>query len=215
MKVRGFSLLELLLVLSLFAVMAALSLSVVRYLQNQQKHLIEKSRALQEKVAALQWLRQTLELAEPKAIDVDENSGRDVLWDGQAQQMRWRGLLPADMPVQKSRIQHLWLETGGTQHKLMYASYPAGANGVNADMASNTGTVLFDAVDRVEFSYRQFISPGKVSEWQAQWADGTTMPVQVRIRIWQTAQALPLELIVAMPMSSGLRQAQLGWNAEP
>lgn len=192
---RGFTLMELVLAISLFALMAALSFPVIRSLQKHSIQTRQQAIAMEAERAAWQWLRQTISRAEPLALAVDPASGRDVLWQADASELRWMGKLPAGMPQTRAVLQSLRIEQTPTGQTLWYRL---------TDNGNQTDTRLFNAQAQVQLSYRGIAAGGRLGEWQSQWPDATQMPVQVRIQLVSKTQ-ITREQIIALPLSSALQ----------
>lgn len=210
MKTRGFSLLELLMVISLLLVMAGMSVPVIRYLQKQQTQIRAQANVIETQRATWRWLRDVMSLAQPTAMAVDTASGRDVLWRGSSVSIEWVGAVPADMFEPNVVQQKLWLvpDTQGVQ--LHYAYRPLGDSG---EYPTQRSFVLH--LKQASFQYRQFEARGRVSAWLAPWPDSTQMPVQVRIQFTPIGQKTPIEWVVALPMSSGLNPPALVLGSTP
>lgn len=210
-RVGGFTLMELLLVLGLFAAMAALSLPVVRYLQLQARQVRAQAHVVESERAAWYWLRQSLGRAEASAMAVDPASGRDVLWQTTASSLQWRGRLPAGLPQRGVFVQRLQIETRESGVALTYRV----ANASQDEAANGNETLLLDGLSRAEFAYRRIEANGLVSEWLTEWPDATQMPVQVRVRILKKRRVAPLEAIIALPQSSALSINRIDAGAVP
>lgn len=212
-QVRGFTLLELLLVLGLFAAMAALSLPVIRYLQQQSLHVRSQAQTVESQRAALAWLRKTIQRAEPQALAVDSASGRDILWQADATSIRWRGSLPSSLRMPGSVVQALALEPKESGLVLMYRLSAANSTGA-ADQYLQEKTMLV-GLQRAEFAYRRFEAGSRLSDWQSEWPDATRMPVQVRIRLWPKGAKYSFELLISLPKSSALQVSSFDSGSMP
>lgn len=210
LKTRGFTLLELVLVISLLAVMAGLSVPVIRYLQKQQEEIRAQAEAVETQRATLSWLRAVVSLAQPKGMAVDTASGREVLWRGSSDDMEWVGTVPQDMREPRVVQQKLWLTPDAQGWQLHYAYRPLGESGDYP-----TENTLLLQVKQAVFQYRRFETRGRVSEWLASWADSTQMPVQVRMQFTPIGQSTAIDWVVALPMSSGLNPPSLAFGSNP
>lgn len=209
-RAHGFTLMELVLVLGLFAAMAALSLPVVRYLQVQGQQTRELAQRVEAERAGWYWLRQAVSRASPVAQGVDAASGRDVLWIGESQHMRFQGLLPPTLPQTGPRLQELRVvpEANGLSlhYRVATQVLPEG---------SFTDTPVFQGAQRIAFSYRRFVPAGRLSEWLEVWPDVTQMPVQVRIQVWRKGAAYPVETRIILPYSEALSRTSIDAGARP
>lgn len=212
-RTRGFSLLELLLALGMFAAMAAMSLPVIRYLQQQSLSVRNQAQTVESQRAALLWLRQALRRAEPRALAVDSASGRDVLWQADARSIRWRGSLPDSLRIPGSVVQALTLEPQESGLALVYRIHTADPTGTSEEITQEN--VLLKDLQRAEFAYRRFEAGSRLADWQTEWPDATQMPVQVRIRLWPTQAQYPLELQISLPQSAALQIASIHAGAMP
>lgn len=204
-RAQGFTLMELVLVLGLFAALAALSLPVVRYLQVQAQQTRERAQRVEDERAGVYWLRQAVSRASPVAQGVDSASGRDVLWIGESQRMRWQGLLPTSLPQQGARLQELQVVPDGDGVALQYRLADAW---VQAETAF-TDRALIRGAQKIAFRYRRFEPSGRLSDWLELWPDVTQMPVQVRIQVWRKGEKYPLETIIALPYSEALSRTSI------
>lgn len=212
-RARGFSLLELLMALGIFAAMAALSLPVIRYLQQQSLNVRAQAQRVEAQRAALSWLRQALSRAEPRALAVDSASGRDVLWQADDHSVRWRGSLPDSLRIPGSVVQALVLEPQDQGLALIYKIHTANSTGIAEEITQDT--VLWKDLQRAEFAYRRFEAGSRLADWQTEWPDATQMPVQVRIRLWPARAKYPLELQISLPQSSALQITSINAWAMP
>lgn len=199
---RGFTLLEVLLVLSLLALAAAMTFPVIRYVQKQLVRISTQSAHLEEIRSAQYWLRQQLANAAPKAMAVDSVTGRDIIWRGSGQHLEFMAQLPSYMASGQFALQKLYTEPSKNGFQLLYRVQLEIAS--ESTDSSEPVQVLLSELSQVEFSYRSFISPGQPGPWQTEWIDQTIMPVQIRIKLWGAKkQALP-EMIIALQQSPGL-----------
>lgn len=210
-RVRGFTLLELLLVLAMFAAMAAMSLPVIQHLQRQGLATRQHAQTIEAQRAALYWLRQSLRRAEASALAVDAASGRDVLWLADTQSLQWRGMLPVELGLAGAIKQSLTVESKPDGLALVYRFGSA----EESDVGQGQEKILLRGLHHVEFAYRRFSSGSQLSEWQTDWPDATRMPVQVRVRLWPEPSDAPLEMQVSLPLSAALQTTSIDAGAPP
>lgn len=210
-RASGFTLLELVLVLSLFAAMAALSLPVLRYLQVQGQQVRAQAQRVESERALSHWLREALQRAAPIAQGLDQNSGRDVIWRADAGSVRFTGLLPPSVPQTGPYVQEFAVQPSSDGVALHYRWALTGPG----DTPAFNSKMVLNKASKIVWSYRRFVAGGRLSEWQSQWPDATDMPAQVRLQVWRKPSGQPIEIVVALPKSTALTRDAINVGPAP
>lgn len=177
---RGFTLLEVLLVISLLGVLLVL---VAGALLGANRAVLKAERYtvnLDEIRAAQAFLRSSIAQALPldTSGEDDVNSG---FFEGSAQQLRFVATLPGELG---GGIQVHSLELKGPQdHRSLQVSFAQVLSSANGIALKPWGEpqVLLQNVESLTFSYRGLTPKGKPTGWMAEWPWPNRLPGAVRI----------------------------------
>ncbi|CAM3189251.1 general secretion pathway protein GspJ [Pseudomonas floridensis] len=177
---RGFTLLEVLLVISLLGVLLVL---VAGALLGANRAVLKAERytvGLDEMRAAQAFLRSSISQALPldTSAEDDANSG---FFEGSAQRVRFVATLPGELG---GGIQLHTLELKGPEGKrdlqVTFERIHTSSNGITLQPWGEP-QVLLHNVDTLSFSYRGLTPKGKPTGWLDDWPWPTRLPGAVRI----------------------------------
>ena len=173
---RGFTLLEILLVLSLMGVLMALVggalLGANRAVLKAQRYTV----SLDEMRAAQRFLRSSIGQALPldSSEDDSESSGFFV---GSAQRLQFVATLPGTLG---GGIQLHTLELKGGDLQVAFAQVQSSADGTVAKPWGDPQVLVHD-VEELQLSYRGVSPKGEATGWISDWPWPTRLPRAVRI----------------------------------
>ncbi|WP_426118101.1 prepilin-type N-terminal cleavage/methylation domain-containing protein [Pseudomonas sp. DSP3-2-2] len=173
---RGFTLLEILLVLSLMGVLMALVggalLGANRAVLKAQRYTV----SLDEMRAAQRFLRSSIGQALPldSSEDDSESSGFFV---GSAQRLEFVATLPGELG---GGIQLHTLALHGTDLQIAFAQVQSSADGTVAKPWGDPQVLVHDVAE-LQLSYRGVSPKGEATGWISNWPWPTRLPRAVRI----------------------------------
>jgi general secretion pathway protein J len=174
---RGFTLLEVVVALSLLAVAMALALGTLRGATGATARA-EGTAQRDERLRAVQgFLRRQVGGALPMAMAIDPQSGEARFWDGGGDKLEFVAAMPGYLSRGGPQVQTL--ELVGDKLQFQHAMLtPDGALDPEREP-----TVLLDGIAEASFSYRTLDDAGRPGPWQDAWPTPTTLPPVVRLKV--------------------------------
>lgn len=212
---RGFSLIEVLIALTLFAILMAMLSSGVRLGSRIQASGSEQIDEWSQIAAVQRFLRAelaTTQLARPAQVArAAVNNEPYVIFDGEPDRVAFVGLLPDQFLVGGLQAITLAPVQGRSGAELraswqLYADGPVKAEpAARADTIGPNEAVLLEQVSDVEFSYFGQRDPLRPAEWGDRWEVPNRLPALVRLRMKLKNALVPPELVVALPAALAQR----------
>ncbi|MGY2297037.1 prepilin-type N-terminal cleavage/methylation domain-containing protein [Pseudomonas yamanorum] len=173
---RGFTLLEIMIVLSLLGVLLALVggalLGANRAVLKAQRYTV----SLDESRAAQQFLRTSISEALP--LDVTEDDSQtNGFFVGAPQRLQFVATLPG---VLGGGIQRFTLQLSEGELQVAFARFESGAQ-ARVPATRSEPQVLLKNVDDLQFSYRGLSPKGQATGWISNWPWTKRLPYAVRI----------------------------------
>ena len=204
---NGFTLIEVLLALTLLALLMAGAFASIhastRAVDSGEK-LIDRTNKLR---VAQEFLRRELSQAQALVIEQDPTTGETVLFEGDAETLRFVAPMPGYLGRGGPYVQQLSFEQQDGDLRLLFRH--AMHNGYDADEEpledpELVPVVLLEHIARARFEYRALDDTGKLDDWKDEWDKRGRMPLLVRISIEfeeHANQAWP-EMVVPLMIDS-------------
>jgi len=203
-RVEGFTLLEVLLAVSLLAAALALAFGILRA-AGATVERGELIAARNERIRAVSgFLRQRIAGAQGAVYGLDSDSGRSLRFEGDAGSMRF----VADLPD--------YLGRGGPYLHEFTTRHADGKEALLVDFRMIQGDELLEAtrppepltqdLADVEFAYRAIDVTGETGPWLSHWTVVDALPQQVRVRIRDGKGAWP-DMVVTLKMAPPVPKA--------
>ena len=207
---RGFTLLEVVVAMSLMAVMLALSLGTLRGATGATARA-EATAQRDERLRAVQGLlRRQVGAALPMAMAIDPQSGEAQVWRGEARELEFVAAMPGYLSRGGPHVQTLELvgDRLQFQHAMLTPDGPLDPE--------REPTVLLDGIEEAAFSYRSFDDTGRPGPWQDEWPHPSTLPpvVRLKVRFKDEARRWP-ELVLTPKLASPVPPAPVEVLATP
>ena len=184
----GFTLLEVLLAVTLLAAALALGFGVVR--------------AAGATVARGELVSQRNERMGAQGIvfAFDRQSGRSLRFEGTAQSLRFVADLPDYLGRGGPHLHVLSVGDDGTgKGKALEVVFRL-VQAAEARAPTRPPEPLAEGLTRVEFAYRSLDDSGKLGAWQAPWENPEALPLQVRVRIADAQGEWP-DVVISLPQA--------------
>jgi general secretion pathway protein J len=198
---RGFSLLEVIIAVSLLAVALALALGTLRGATRATGNAEARAQRAERLRAVQGLLRRQLGGALPMAMEIDPESGEARVLTGEARKLEFVAPMPGYLSRGGPHVQTLEIVSGPHgdelrfQHRLLTPDGPLDPE--------RPPSVLLDGIAQASFEYRSFDDRGKPGPWQTGWAQPTALPPLIRLKVSFTdpARHWP-ELVLAPRMAT-------------
>jgi general secretion pathway protein J len=199
-RVRGFTLLEMLLALVLLAAGLALAFATVRAATTMVERGEIRAQRNERTRAVEGFLRQRIGTALPVVFATDPTTFRQSRFLGEARRIRF----VADLPAYLGRGgPHLYDLSFDDQGRLM-ARFSIVQAGQAVDVPDGIAPeLLADRLRLVRFRYRGLDERGQPGPWQDAWRTAEILPLQVAVDVETEAGARWPELIVTLVHSEG------------
>lgn len=200
----GFTLLEVLLAVSLLAAALALAFGILR----AAGATVERGEAIaarNERIRAVSgFLRQRIAGAQGAVYGLDQASGRSLRFEGDADSMRF----VADLPD--------YLGRGGPYLHEFKTNNADGKRSLLVDFRMIQGDELLEStrppeplaqgLEGVDFAYRAIDVAGETGPWLSRWTVVDALPQQVRVRIRDGKGPWP-DMVVALKLAPPVPEA--------
>lgn len=197
-RMRGFTLLEVLLAMLLLATGLALAFAVIRSAQTVGARG-EAIAARSERMRAVEgFLRWRLADALPIAFDA-AGDARPLRFVGEPERMRFVADLPPYLGQGGPHLHELQVDGSGNRRRLLLDLSMVQAGKAVAATPAPPPEMLADRLRAVRFRYRGMDPQGGLGDWQARWPWPERMPLQVEVAIEaEDGEAWP-PMVVSLP----------------
>ena len=207
---RGFTLLEVVVALSLLALAVALALGTLRG-ATQATGKAEATAQRDERLRAVQgFLRRQVGGALPMAMSIDPQSGEARFWEADNDKVEFVAAMPGYLSRGGPQVQTL--ELVGDKLQFQFAMLtPDGPLDPERDPV-----VLLDGIEQASFEYRTFDDRGHPGTWRREWAQKSVLPplVRLKVRFKDPRRHWP-ELVLAPKLATPVASAPVEAIASP
>ena len=181
---HGFSLLEVLLAITLLALLIAGAYSGIRAAANAMRAgeaAIDRADRLR---TAQEFLRHQLSRILPLSYAQNDADGTNYVFEGKDQFMRFVAPMPGYLSHGGPYVQTLELARGKDGLQLRFAD--AMLNGFDVQKFKSSDVepvVLLDHIRDGRFEYRTLDDQGELTNWSSDWSNPGLTPLMVRIRL--------------------------------
>jgi general secretion pathway protein J len=205
-KARGFSLLEVLLAITLLALLIAGAYSGIRAAANAMRAgeaAIDRADRLR---TAQEFLRHQLSRILPLSYAQNDADGTAYVFEGKDQFMRFVAPMPGYLSRGGPYVQTLELARGSDGLQLRFND--AMLNGFDVQKSKSSDVepvVLLDHIRDGRFEYRTLDDQGQLTNWGSNWDNPGVTPLMVRIRLdMQPGVQMPWPVLdVPMMLNAG------------
>jgi general secretion pathway protein J len=207
---RGFTLLELLLALTLLALLMAAAMGGIRAAtraMHSGEAVIDRTNRLR---VAQEFIRREVSRILPLAFGQEQGTGTNFVFQGEKDFMRFVAAMPGHLSRGGPYVQSLELARGRNGLQLLFTHQML--NGFDLEKLSSKDVepvVLLDGIRAGRFQFRKFDDQGKLEDWDDDWEDPGTLPVMVRIELEMardTQLVWPvMDIPLLLDMSGGVR----------
>ena len=185
---RGFTLLELLVVMSLLSVIMIGLVSALRTLAQTESKIDQRLERLNEIRSARSFLQQTLTRVSALKIDEPGATGKQIIaFTATPDSLIWVGILPARANVGGRHFFRLTIEDTGAGHELVLRFSPWKPDLVFTDWSSADSRVLIHGITQMNVQTQGLVPQGRSpvepwpTGWQVGWPLVDALPEQVRL----------------------------------
>jgi general secretion pathway protein J len=180
----GFTLVELLLAILLLGLLMAGAYAGITTASKaviSGESLIDRTNRVR---VAQEFLRRQLRNALSLNYQVDASNGESRMFEGESDTARFVSTMPGYLSHGGAYVQTLWLRSGRGGRELVFAFQLL--NGYDADKGDKSErdpVVLIEGIQGGGFEYRGLDQDGKMSDWQEEWDNPSTLPSAVRLKL--------------------------------
>lgn len=177
----GFTLLEMLVALTILALITAVGVGGLRILGRAQAHRAAASAALAQKGAAYDVLHNQLGRALP--LDWGSSDNPLVAFEGDAQQVRFVDAQPLYQPMTGLILWQIDIEdepSGGSRLIVRRKAFKLGGPGFES-LASATPQLLLASPARLRFAYFGAVERDAPPTWRDSWRANVHLPQAIRL----------------------------------
>lgn len=197
-RIRGFTLIEVLLTMLLVAIGLALAFAVIRSAQAVGARG-ESIAARSERMRAVEgFLRGRLAGALPITFGTD-GGGRPLRFAGEPETMRFVADLPPYLGQGGPHLHELQVDGRGHQRRLLLDLSLMQGGRSFSDIPARPPEILADRLRSVHFRYRGMSPRGGLGEWHGHWSWPERMPLQVEVAIESEDGEVWPPVIVSLP----------------
>jgi len=178
---EGFTLLELLVALTLFAVLSVLLFGALRFGMRATEAgtaRLDRSSAV---ALAEGFLRR--ELADAQPLEKEADGKRTIAFDGEPGSVSFTAFPPAYLAPGGWHVLRVALDRQGATGRLVVTWRRVRADGDSGTVSPPGHAVLLDGVSSVAFGYFGATTEGERPQWHEHWQDASALPALVRLRI--------------------------------
>lgn len=196
LRSRGFTLVELLIAITLFALLSTLLFGSLRFGTRATEIGTARMEGAAELAAATSFLRNQLSDAQP--LPLNEGGTQSIAFDGEPDSLEFVGLPPAYLSPGGWHVLQLLTEQQGRQSRLILRMRLVLANGRSAAVSDARSSVLLDRVKAVAFAYFGMREGDEKPQWHERWQGAPFLPSLVRLRVtFADGQEAP-DIVVAL-----------------
>ena len=191
----GFTLLELLVVMSLLSILMIGLVSALRTMAQTESKIDGRLERLDEIRVARTFLQQTLTRVSALKLDAPDATGKTIIpFVATPDSVTWVGILPARANVGGRHFFRLAIEDAGTGRELVLRFSPWKPDIVFPDWASAESRILVKGIEQMKVQAQGLAPQGynPVEPWPSGWQDG-----------WPMADTLPERLRLALVDAQG------------
>lgn len=207
---RGFTLLELLVVMSLLSIIMVGLTSALRTMAQTETRIDRRLEQLDETRVVRAFLLQTLGRVSAQKMDAPGATGKTMVpFAATADSLVWVGIMPARAHLGGRYYFRLAVEELGAEKAMVLRFAPWGPNLVQPDWTQTENRILLQGIDRLEIQ-AQGLPPHSFSAavpwpigWQKGWPVADVLPEQLRLK-WVNARGEGPEWTIALhPLPQG------------
>lgn len=187
---RGFTLLELLVVMSLLSIIMIGLVSALRTMAQTENKLDQRLQRLDEIRVARTFLQHTLSRVSALPIDEPGATGKRIVpFAATPDSLSWIGIMPARHGVGGRHFFRLALEDTGAGRELILRFAPWGPDIVSPDWRAAESRILVPGVTQLNIQAQGLSPQGRnpaepwPKGWQNGWPIDDTLPEQVRLGV--------------------------------
>lgn len=187
---RGFTLLELLVVMSLLSIIMVGLVSALRTMAQTESKIDERLQRLDEIRVARTFLHQTLGRVSALKLDEPGATGKRVVpFLATADSLSWVGIMPARPDVGGRHFFRLMIEGTSSGNELVLRYLPWNPDLVLPDWSAAEPRVLIPGITQMSVQAQglppqgQSTGPAWPTGWQSGWPITDTLPEQVRLSL--------------------------------
>lgn len=171
----GFTLIEIMLAMILVSLIMAISVGAIRMSRQSAEageHRIEAINAVR---VTQEFLRKQLARTLPLAFAIDRREGRNIVFEGDRDEIRFVAPMPGYLSTGGPYIQRLSIERGELRfyHRML----------ISDDDEEEGPVVLVDRIRRGAFEFRGIDERGRLGDWRSDWEDPARTPMMVRLNL--------------------------------
>lgn len=204
MASRGFTLLELLVVMSLLSIIMVGLTSALRTMAQTETKIDRRLEQLEETRVVRAFLLQTLGRVSAQKMDAPGATGKTMVpFEATADSLMWVGIMPARAHLGGRYFFRLAMEDTGTEKALVLRFAPWSPNLMLPDWTQTENRILLKGIDRLEVQAQGLAPQGYSAAvpwpvgWQQGWPVGDVLPEQLRMK-WVDAQGQGPEWTMAL-----------------
>jgi general secretion pathway protein J len=180
-RVQGFTLLEMLVVMSLMSILMLGMVSALRGVGQGSDRVDARLQMLDEKRIAVNFVRATL--GHVSARPVVNSNGAGPLFEGTATSVAWVGVMPARYSLGGRFFFRLGVEAVHDEQALVLRYLPWVDQPAFPDWSSAAVQVIFHDVTDVAFRYEDLRQPDPEARWGSAWPFVDELPSRVSIAV--------------------------------
>lgn len=190
---RGFTLLELLVVMSLLSLVMIGLVSALRTMAQTENKIDQRLQRLDEIRVARTFLQQTLSRVSGLIVDEPGATGKRIVpFIATPDSLTWVGIMPARANLGGRHFFRLAIKEDGADHQLVLQFSPWKPDMVVADWSSAESRVLIRDIEKIHIQAQGLPAQGRSATepwpqgWQEGWPIRDSLPERVRLGLVDT-----------------------------
>ena len=187
---RGFTLLELLVVMTLLSLLMTGLISALRTMAQTESKIDQRLLWLDETRVARAFLQQTLSRVSAAKLDAPGATGKSIVpFVATSDSLVWVGILPARPNVGGRHFFRLAMEEVASNPELVLRFAPCNADMAFPDWSQAESRILIKGVEQFDVQAQGLPQPGSARAnawprgWQSGWPVPDALPEQLRLHI--------------------------------
>lgn len=187
---RGFTLLELLVVMSLLSVIMVGLMSAMRTMAQTESKIDQRLERLDEIRVARTFLQQTLSRVSSMTLDAPGATGKKIIpFSATPDSLTWVGIMPARANIGGRYFFRLAMEENNSSHELVLRFAPWTPDTVAPDWANTEARLLIKGIKQITVQAQGLPSERRnpaepwPKGWQNGWPIADSLPDQVRLNL--------------------------------